>query len=88
MDVFSEVPSHELAGDHVSGGVPLLDILCEAGVFKSKGEARRMISSGGLYLNSERVEDAEATFSKDSLLTDSVAVVRKGKKNYYLLKIL
>lgn len=87
LDVFSEVPSHELAGDQVSGGVPLLDILCEAEIFKSKGEARRMISSGGLYLNSERVEDPDATFSKDSLLTDSVAVIRKGKKNYYLLKV-
>lgn len=87
LDVFSEVPSQEIEAAKVSEGIPFLDVLCEMGAFQSKGEARRMIKSGGLYLNSERVEDAELTFSKESLLTDSIAVVRKGKKNYYILKV-
>jgi tyrosyl-tRNA synthetase len=87
LDVFSEVPSQEIDGAKVSEGIPLLDLLCDMEVFASKGEARRMIKSGGLYLNSERIEDADATFSKASLLTDSIAVIRKGKKNYYIIKV-
>ena len=87
LDVFSEVPSHEVDAKTVSEGLGLLDLMCDAGVFASKGEGRRMIKSGGVYLNSQRIEDAEMTFTHDRLLTDSIAVIRKGKKNYYLLKV-
>jgi tyrosyl-tRNA synthetase len=85
-DVFSEVSSSEMDRSILSADKTLLDILTENDVFASKGEARRMIKNGGLYLNNERVDD-DAPFTKDSLLTDSMAVIRKGKKNYHLIRM-
>ncbi len=84
-DIFSEVPSHTFPRAALDEGRPVLDALVDAGVFASKGEARRMLQSGGVYLNNARIEDGQ-TLGPASLLTKRVAVVRKGKKNYYLLK--
>jgi tyrosyl-tRNA synthetase len=69
----------------LTSGQALVDLLVESGVFASKGEARRMIKSGGLYLNNERVAE-DAKLNEDSLCSERIAVVRKGKKNYHLLK--
>lgn len=85
-DVFSEVPSAILPKAVLDGGALLVDALSEAGVFASKSEARRMIKSGGLYLNNLRIDDESATFSERSLCAGNIAVVRKGKKNYHLLR--
>jgi tyrosyl-tRNA synthetase len=84
-DIFSEVPSRTFPRSYLSGDKPLMDALVESGVFASKGEARRMMKSGGVYLNNERVTD-DAKLSEDSLCSERIAVVRKGKKNYHLLK--
>ena len=85
-DVFGDVPSTELDRDTLRAGRPLVDVLVETGVFASKGEARRMVKSGGLYLNNQRVTDDTATLTEDSLCSASIAVIRKGKKNYHLLR--
>ncbi len=87
-DVFSEVPSAELSLSHIAGQTPLLDALVEAKVFTSKGEARRLVRSGGLYLNNERIDAEDLKLSEACLLAGNTAVVRTGKKNYYLLKFV
>ncbi len=86
LDVFSEVPSVELPQAVLAAGRPLIEVLVEAGVFESKGEAKRMIKNGGLYLSGERIETEDAKLTPQARLTDTIAVVRKGKKNYHLLK--
>ncbi len=85
-DVFSEVPSSTLDRNILDAGKKLLDALVEMEVFSSKGEGRRLIKNGGLYLNSERIDGEDVELTTDSLLTDRLAVVRKGKKNYHLLR--
>lgn len=85
-EIFSEVPSSELPRSTLTSGRPLVDVLVSCGVFSSKGEARRMIRHGGLYLNNERVEKEDAMLSGEALVSEHIAVVRKGKKNYHLLK--
>jgi len=57
-------------------------------VFPSKGEARRLIANGGLYLNSRRIDAEDARLTEEALISGRVAVVRKGKKNYHLLKFV
>ena len=58
-DIFDDVPSSEVDRARLAdGGVGLLDLLTETGITTSKGEARRLIQSGGLYLNSQRIADA------------------------------
>jgi tyrosyl-tRNA synthetase len=86
QDVFSEVPSSELSREVLSGDRLLVDALVDCGVFASKGEARRMIANGGLYLNNRRVDADDTRLTENLLLTPHMAVVRKGKKNYHLLK--
>lgn len=84
-DIFSEMPSTSFPRETLASGKPLVDVLVESGVFASKGEARRMIKSGGVYVNNARVAE-DATLTPDSLSSERIAVVRKGKKNYHLLK--
>lgn len=85
-DIFSEMPSSQLPRAALSAGRPLVEVLVECGVFKSKGEARRLVQSGGLYLNNERVNADDAKLGESSLAGASIAVVRTGKKSYHLLK--
>jgi tyrosyl-tRNA synthetase len=87
-DVFSEVPSCELPRTALAGERTLVDALVECGVFPSKGEARRLIANGGLYLNSRRIDAEDARLTEEALISGRVAVVRKGKKNYHLLKFV
>ena len=88
LDVFSEVPSTELPMAMLEEGRLLLDVLADAGVFASKSKARRMVKSGGLYVNSNRVEAEDAVLDEASCLCGGIAVVRKGKKNYHLLRFV
>ncbi len=85
-DIFADMPSAQLPKSTLSANRPLVDVLVECGVFKSKGEARRLIQNGGLYLNNEKIGDDSARLTGEALLSGSVAVVRTGKKNYHLLK--
>jgi tyrosyl-tRNA synthetase len=64
-----------------SDGLPnIVELMVEAGLAKSRGEARRTVSEGGAYLNNERVEDPEFAPTKADLLGGSWLVLRRGKK--------
>jgi len=54
-------------------------------MFKSNGEARRMAQQGGLSLNDVKV-DGQRVFQESDITPDGVAVLRSGKKNYFVLK--
>lgn len=86
LDVFSEVPSTALSRSTLSAGRTWLDVLAESGIFTSKGEGRRMIKNGGLYVNNERIDAEDAKLTEQCLLTGAMTVVRVGKKNYHLLR--
>ena len=86
LDIFSDVPSTELSEGNLDEERPLLDVLVEASVFPSKGEAKRMVKNGGLYLSNKRIDDAEIKLSSTARTSETVTVVRKGKKKYSLLR--
>jgi len=86
LEVFGEVPSSELPVAMLEAQRLLVDVLVDAGCYESKGEAKRAIKGGGLYLNSERIEREDAVLSPESQLVPGLAVIRKGKKNYHLLR--
>lgn len=88
LDIFSEVPSSEVARTALDEGKLLVDVLTEAGVFPSKGEARRLIKNGGLYVNSERIVDDSVHLGANHCLTPTLAVVRTGKRNYHVLRFV
>ncbi len=85
-DIFADVPSSELPRDRLSDGLPLIDALHEAGLSKSKGDARRTIQQGGAYVNNHRREELDTTLGPDDLASETMMVLRSGKKKYALLR--
>jgi len=85
VGIFAEVPSSELPRSAVTGAA-VLDVAAAAGLCASKGAARRLIESGGLYLNNNRVTGIESVVQADDLVEGQVAVLRSGKKNFYLVR--
>ncbi len=71
----------EAGATRASTGTPLVDLLVETGLARSKGEARRTITEGGAYVNNQRVTDAEHVPGEDDLLAGGWLVLRRGKKN-------
>lgn len=87
-EIFADVPSQELTRDRLTsdGGLNIVDALVESGLCKSKGDARRTISQGGAYVNNRRVEEAEKQLGAEDLASETVMVLRSGKKKYALLR--
>ena len=71
-----------------NGGLPMVDLLTDSGVASSKGDARRSIDGGGIYLNNQRVEAADAVVTSGQLIDGRFLVLRKGRKKYHLVKVL
>ena len=86
LDVFNGVPQFEVSRDELANGVKLIDLCTEkAPVFPSKGELRKLIQSGGVSVNKEKVTEIDMTVDTSALLDEKYLLVQKGKKNYFLL---
>ena len=85
-DVAADVPHSELAKDQLAAGVPIVDLLVSRGLCASKGEARRLIAGGGVYVNNVRVEAVDLAVTTAHLATPSFLLLRSGKKTYHLLR--
>ena len=83
--IFKDVKSAERARADVVGK-PVWTVAAQAGMFKSNGEARRMAQQGGLSLNGAKA-DAARVFAEGDLVEGRVAVLRSGKKNFFLLRV-
>ncbi len=85
-EIFDEMPSAEFSKSLLEEERLLMDVLVDAGVFTSKGEARRLVRNGGLYVNNQRVDAEDQKMAEAFLLAGGMSVIRTGKKNYHLLK--
>jgi tyrosyl-tRNA synthetase len=65
----------------------LVDLMAEAGIASSKGDARRSIDGGGVYVNNVRVEDAGRALTMEDTIEGRFLLVRKGKKRYHLVAV-
>lgn len=83
--IFKDVKSAACARADVVGK-PVWAVAAQAGMFKSNGEARRMAQQGGLSLNGAKA-DAARVFAEGDLVEGRVAVLRSGKKNFFLLRV-
>ncbi|MBB4635372.1 tyrosine--tRNA ligase [Longimicrobium terrae] len=89
LDVFADVPSTEAARDRFGGeGVGIVDLLAEAGVAASKGEARRLISGGGISLNGARVSSPDQRVRTEDAIDGEVLILRKGKKENRVVRLV
>ncbi len=86
-DIFADVPSSSVPRTAIEeGGVGLLDLLAESGLCSSKGDARRSVDGGGIYLNGVRAEDSAARIGAADFVEGRFLVLRKGKKSYHLVE--
>jgi tyrosyl-tRNA synthetase len=85
LQVFSNVPSSQTL--YVDGGWAITDFLAEHRVASSKSEATRLIRGGGIYVNDRRVTDEKERLRPDEALQGAYFVVRKGKKDNFLIRI-
>lgn len=76
------MPSTEISSETLGEGMGILDLLVHTGLAPSKGEGRRLIQQGGLYINGERVDDPNLAITVSSF-KDGEMLIRKGKKVYH-----
>ncbi|MEO7562992.1 MAG: tyrosine--tRNA ligase [Ferruginibacter sp.] len=69
-------------------GLDVSSLLAETNIFLSKGEAKKMIQNGGVSINRKKIENPQQLVEISMLLHGSFLLVQKGKKNYYLIKIV
>jgi tyrosyl-tRNA synthetase len=88
-EIFGDVPSSEVLKQDLEGeGLPLANLLATTGLARSRGEARRLVSGGGVYVNNVRATDAEKAVSLAESIEGRFLVLRKGKKSYHLVRII
>jgi tyrosyl-tRNA synthetase len=87
-DIFSDVPSSRIPREMLAGeGESLVVLLTELGMVPSRGEARRGIQQGGIYLNNRRVSDPQARVTLEDAIEGRFLVMRRGKKKYHLARV-
>ena len=85
-EVFEGIPTLRLQRDQLAAGINLVDVLSEEALLKSKSEVRRALKENSLAVNMEKdgLSD-ETSLDQNSLLLDRFIVVKRGKKNFYLI---
>ena len=79
----AEIPTTQADG---AGSPSLVDALTQAGLAKSKSEARRAIEQGGVYVNQQREKNVDRAIEPGDWLAGGNLLLRKGKKEYALLR--
>jgi len=88
LDVFEGVPQAEISKDELKQGITIVDALNEkSGFLKSNGEARRALKENSISVNKEKVKE-DKVISEADLIADKFILLQRGKKNYFLLKVL
>ncbi len=84
--IFADVPSTSLSRDKLDEGLGLLDALTESKLCSSRGDAKKLIKAGGAYVNNVRMGELDYVLKTADLASETIMVLRSGKKKYHLLK--
>jgi tyrosyl-tRNA synthetase len=87
LQVMEGVPTVEIEKEKLND-LDLISLLAETKIFPSKGEAKKMVGGGGVFINKEKVTSPDEKIDEGQLLNDKYLLIQKGKKNYYLLKVI
>ena len=80
-NAFKDVPNFDINEDK-----NLVDLLVEAKICSSKREAREFVSNNSISVNGDKINDLDFVVTKSTTLGDKYIVIRRGKKQYYLVK--
>jgi len=87
-DIVGEVPTRDLEKSKLEGaGAPLAEIMVDSGLCPSKGQARKDIEGGGVYVNNIREANAQRHLTAADLLFGKHLLLRKGKRNYTVMSV-
>ena len=87
LAVFEGVPQVNLSRSELESGINLIEFLSDkTAIFASRGEAKKMVQGGGVFLNKNKQEDINRNVSAEELLKGRYILAQKGKKNYYLIR--
>ncbi|MGH9020671.1 MAG: tyrosine--tRNA ligase [Acidimicrobiales bacterium] len=86
LEVVADAPTSTVARDELRVGVGAVDLLVRSGLASSKGDARRLLDQGGVYLNNARVA-SDAVVDLSSSLHDRYLVLRRGSRQLHLLVV-
>lgn len=84
--IFADVPAADLDRQRLNEGYALIELLADSGLYASRGEARRALKAGGVYINNRRAEGEEQVLTLEDLASETMLVLRKGKRNYHLAR--
>jgi tyrosyl-tRNA synthetase len=88
LAVFADVPSTELRADEIAGdGIGMVDLVARVQLASSKSDARRLVQSGGVYVNNRRVSDPQARLTRDEAIGGRLFILRKGQKQNHLVRL-
>jgi tyrosyl-tRNA synthetase len=86
--IFADVPSTEIDKSELEDGIGILNLFTETGLQNSNGAARRLIKQGGAYLNNVKLERWDHEVTADDLASETMLVLRSGKKNYHVVQFV
>ena len=88
QEIAGEVPTHEIKLDRFGGeGLWLPELLHEAGLAQSRGQARKDVKGGGVYVNNRRTDDEQHKLQSGDLLFEKYLLLRRGKRNYAVVLV-
>lgn len=88
LDIFADVPSGQVDRNKLQEGLSVIDAFVLTGLAKSKSDARRSIEQGAANVNNRRVDSVDRVLTLNDLASETVIVLRSGKKNYALLRLV
>ncbi len=87
LAVFADVPSTAIPAGDVHSGIGIVDLVARTGLAPSKSEARRLVQSGGVYVNNRRASDPQARLTTADAIEGQLFVIRKGQRQNHLVRI-
>ncbi len=87
LAVFEDVPSVEIPAAEFAPGIGIVDLVARAQLAGSKSDARRLVQSGGIYVNNRRVADVQLKLSADQAIDGRLFVLRKGQKQQCVVRL-
>ncbi len=88
LDIFEGVPQYEISMNEIINGINIIELLAQKSkIFKSNGEVMRMLRSNAISINKKKVNEHKIINQKD-IIGDKYIIIQKGKKNYFLIKLV
>ncbi|QEH40830.1 tyrosine--tRNA ligase [Chitinophaga sp. XS-30] len=88
LKVMAGVPQFEVSAADIAAGKDVVSFLADTGIFPSKGEARKTIQANGVSMNGNKIAAIDLPINNEALIIGKTILFQKGKKNYFLVRVV